>query len=155
MNLKYRKGIFLVTYSIEDEKVQYLILKRKLHWRGWEFPKGGVNPNERMGHAAKRELREETGLKVLAIKKFNVFGKYKYEKPLKDRQGFIGQSYVLYAAEIKMGKVKLDRIEHSGYKWLGFKDALRTLTWPNQKKCLRIVNKWLEKHRKAYKYSKN
>jgi 8-oxo-dGTP pyrophosphatase MutT (NUDIX family) len=142
---KYRKGIFLVVYCVNKEKIYYLILKRKLHWKGWEFPKGGINPGEKIGKAARRELREETGFKSLMIKKFNIKGKYHYEKLLKDRPGMIGQNYVLYAAEVKGGKIKIDRIEHSGYKWLEFKDAVKKLAWSNQKKCLRIVNLWLNK----------
>lgn len=145
MKLRWRRGIFLVVYSIESEEIRYLVLKRKLHWRGWEFPKGGINPREKIDKAVKRELKEETGHSALKIKKFKVRGKYKYEKLLKDRPGFIGQSYVLYAAEVKRRKIKLDRIEHSGHKWLGFADAEKKLTWPNQKKCLKIVNSWLKK----------
>jgi len=49
----------------------------------------------------------------------------------------------LYSAEVKKGKVKFDKIEHSGYKWMKFKDAVRKLTWKNQKKCLKVVNSCL------------
>jgi len=42
---KYRRGIFVVVYrrcdSNDDESVEYLLLKRKLHWKGWEFCKAG------------------------------------------------------------------------------------------------------------------
>ncbi len=69
MILKHRKGIFLVTYSKENGKTKYLILKRKLHWKGWEFPKGGIEPGESIKKTIKRELKEETGLKPLMIKK--------------------------------------------------------------------------------------
>ena len=142
---KYRKGIFLVTYSKEDKKIMYLLLKRKLHWNGWEFPKGGIESGEATEKAVKREIKEETGLKILKIKKFNLSGKYNYDKIYSDRLGFKGQTYSLYAVEIKIEKVKLDKIEHSGYKWLEFNDTLKNLKWPNQKKSLRIVNNWLTK----------
>ncbi len=143
--LKYRRGIFLVVYSKENKRASYLILKRKLHWKGWEFPKGGIERNESVKKMIIRELKEETGKKALKIKKFNEMGKYKYKKLLKDRPGIMGQNYALYAVEIKFGKIKLDKIEHSGYKWLEFEDAEKRLTWPNQKKSLRIVNSWLVK----------
>ena len=57
MKLKYRRGIFLVVYSLNDKKIKYLILKRKLHWKGWEFPKGGIKSNENMAKAVRRELK--------------------------------------------------------------------------------------------------
>ena len=95
--------------------------------------------------AVKREISEETGRMPMRIKKFNIKGKYKYEKPLADRQGFVGQTYSLYSAELKKEKIKVDKKEHSKYKWVDFKTANEKLTWENQKKCLRVVEKWLNK----------
>ena len=93
---------------------------------------------------------------ILKIKKFDVSGKFRYDKKLPDRIGLIGQSYSLYSAEVKSrsgspklrnagrkSKVMIDRKEHSGYKWLGFSDAVKKLTWRNQQKCLKIVDEWL------------
>lgn len=138
---KYRKGIFIVTYAITNGKPEYLILKRKLHWKGWEFPKGGIsNMFETKRQAVKRELKEETGLEILKIKNFKEFGKYKYKKKIPDRKGIIGQTYHLFSAEVKKEKVKLDCLEHNAYKWLDFKKATKILTWPNQKRCLKKVN---------------
>jgi 8-oxo-dGTP pyrophosphatase MutT (NUDIX family) len=139
--MKYRRAIFAVVYTRTSKGIEYLILKRKLHWKGWEFTKGGVKPFELKRIAARREVKEETGLKPLNVKKFNFSGKYLYNKKLPDRHGCIGQTFSLYAVEVKKGRVKLDRKEHSGYKWISFKQALRKLKWPNQKKSLRLVNR--------------
>ena len=148
---KYRKAVFIVTYSLIGNKIYYLILKRKLHWKGWEFPKGGVNFLETKKHAVKRELKEETGLKPLKIKKFNIHGKYKYNKEFRDRPGIKGQNYTLFAVETKKEKIKLDKLEHSNYKWLNFKEAMKKLTWKNQKKCLKVVDDWIKKlNRSSY-----
>lgn len=147
--MKYRKALFVVTYAKTGKnKIEYLILKRKLHWRGWEFPKGAIKSSEAKIHAVKRELFEETGSAPLKIKKFNYSGKYNYDKIYPDRPGIKGQTFTLYAAEIKKpanGKIRLDRFEHSDYKWVGYEKALKMLRWPNQKKSLRMVNKWLRK----------
>jgi 8-oxo-dGTP pyrophosphatase MutT (NUDIX family) len=142
---KYRKTIFIVTYAKTRSHIYYLILKRKLHWKGWEFPKGGVHKFETKKRAIKREIKEETGLKALKTKKFNFSGKYKYDKEYPKRKGFIGQSFSLYSAEVEKKKVRVDGYEHSDYKWVNFKEAIKKLHWPNQKKCLRIVNEWLIK----------
>jgi 8-oxo-dGTP pyrophosphatase MutT (NUDIX family) len=145
--MKYRKGIFIVTYSITEKRIEYLILKRKLHWNGWEFPKGGKKFFESYKKAIKREIREETGQKSLKVIKFKEKGKYPYEKEFSDRKGFSGQSYRLYAVEIKKGEIRIDKIEHVDYKWVDFKKALKKLTWRDQKRCLKIVNEYLTKNK--------
>ena len=145
MKPKFRKAVFIVTYSIQKNKIYYLILKRKLHWKGWEFPKGGVDFPESKKSAIKREIKEETNLIPLKIKKFNFSGKYKYKKKYLDRKDFIGQSFYLYAVEVKKEKVKIDEREHSNYKWLEFKEAVKKVTWKNQKESLKIVDDFLNK----------
>jgi 8-oxo-dGTP pyrophosphatase MutT (NUDIX family) len=142
--VKYRKAIFIVTYARTKKGIEYLILKRKLHWKGWEFPKGGIKFFETKRGAVKRELKEETGLNALKVKKFNNSGTYRYNKKFPDRKGFIGQNFQLYATEVKKSKVVFGR-EHSDYKWVGFKEALKKLRWPNQRKSLKIVNTLLKK----------
>ena len=150
MKPKYRRAVFAVTYSKPKEGIKYLILKRALHWKGWEFPKGKIEPLERKIKTVRREVFEETGLRPLKgrgkVKKFNFSGKYKYKKMLKDRLGIVGQTFSLYSVEVRFSKkVKVDGKEHSGFEWVSFEKGLKKLTWPNQKKSLRIVNEFLEK----------
>ena len=142
---KYRKSVFVVVYRRTPKGIRYLLLKRKLHWRGWEFPKGGVNPKEKMQDAVKRELKEETGQFPLNIQKYNFSGKYKYNKKVLGRK-FIGQIFSLYSAKIKNTKIVLDGREHSDYLWASYSEANKKLTYQNQKKCLEIVNEILKKN---------
>jgi 8-oxo-dGTP pyrophosphatase MutT (NUDIX family) len=142
---KWRHAIFAVVYS-EDNGIKYLILKRKKHWIGWEFPKGKIEFLETKRMAVRREVKEETGLKILKIKKFNVKGLYHYKRKLKDRPKYIGQTYHLFAVKVEKGNVKIDKREHSGFKWMKFENAEKIITWKNQKKCLRIVDKWIRNH---------
>ena len=136
----YRKSVFIVVYAREKEKIKYLVLKRKLHWRGWEFPKGGVEENESDEQAVRREIKEETGLNIKSIKKFDFCGEYQYKKKYPDRGKHTGQEYCLYSAEVDFGKVIMDEHEHSNYEWLDFENAMKRLTWKNQKESLNIVN---------------
>jgi bis(5'-nucleosidyl)-tetraphosphatase len=145
---KYRQAIFVVVYARTKDGIEYVVLKRKHHWKGWEFPKGGINPKEKMKHAVRREAREETGLRALSIKKFNYSGRYLYKKKFGDRTGIIGQTFSLYAAEVKKGKIKFDRHEHAGYEWLNFEQAVKRVTFNEQKKSLRMVNNYLLKDKK-------
>jgi len=140
MKSEYRKSVFMVVYRWENNNVKYLLLKRKLHWKGWEFPKGGVEDNEIGEETVRREIKEETGLEIKKLKKFDFHGEYKYKKKYPERGEFIGQKYSLYAIEVNNGKVKMDEKEHSNYEWLNFEDAMKRLTWKNQKDSLKIVN---------------
>lgn len=138
--MKYRKAVFVLPYVKTKEGIRYLLLKRKLHWNGWEFTKGGINHGEAKEKAVKRELREETGLHALKIKRFPYSGKYIYNKRFPTRPGMIGQTFSLYSAEVKKGKVRADKKEHSGHRWEDFSHAMKILRWPNQRKSLKIVN---------------
>jgi len=144
--MKYRKGVFIVIYRREDNEIKYLVLRRILHWKGWEFPKGGLEGSRDYIKNIKREIKEETGKLPFNTKNLHVSGKYKYKKELKDRKDIEGQTYVLYSVEIKPGLIKIDKKEHSSYQWLNFEKALKKLTWPNQRKCLRITNTFLNKN---------
>ena len=99
MSSKYRQLVFVATYAKTNEGIKYLLLKRKLHWKGWEFPKGGVDKLETTRKAIKRELKEETGLEPLRgknrIKKFSIKGKFNFDKPYKDMPKFMGQKWHL------------------------------------------------------------
>jgi len=140
---KYRPAVFIVTYARTKKGIEYVLLKRKLHWTGWEFPKGGIEKNETGEQASKREVKEEVGSKPINIKSWPIKGKYLYRN-VKDRPNYIGQTYCLFSAEVKKARIKVDREEHDYGKWVTFKEAIKELTWPNQRKCLRIIDKSLK-----------
>ena len=146
MEDKYRKGVFIVAYrmtkSIFNKRIiKYLLLKRKLHWVGWEFPKGGVENKDTILKAVEREIQEETGQIPSNIKSYSISGKYPYPNELSDRKGFKGQTFRLYSAELPSKNIKIDSIEHANYKWVNYEKAMKMLTYQNQKKCLKEVNK--------------
>ena len=145
MRRKFRKGVFIVVYNLENKIPEYLILKRTLHWKGWEFPKGGVERCCSRRKEAIREIKEETGLDIRKLKNHRKKGKYLYPKKLRDRPGIIGQTYKLYSAEVKKAIPQLDKKEHTTFKWMNFQKAKKTLTHDNQKECLQIVQDWLVK----------
>ena len=150
MKPKFRRAVFIVTYAKKDDSILYLILKRHKNWKGWEFPKGGIDIGESERHAVIRELKEETGLIPLNnhVKKFNIKGMYKYKKKPNSSTGFVGQSYKLFAIEVsfpKYGKIKIDGHEHSTWKWFDIQKAKNKVTFNNQKDCLKIVDECVKK----------
>ena len=139
MYKKYRKGVFVVAYAIIKGRPSYLILHRKLNWTGWEFPKGGSLAREKLENSILREIKEEGGLRAFSIKNHNYSEKFIYDVKTqikKKREGFI---FKLYSCQVEKKNVKWS-IEHDGFRWCNFSEALRLLTWENQKKCLRIVD---------------
>jgi len=139
MYKNYRKGIFCVVYY----RKEFLLLHRKLHWKGWEFPKGGIKRGESKEKAALREVKEETGLDVLKLRKFPVKGRFTYDKRTQASRKARGATYVLFSALVEKNKVRLCRKEHDGFRWCSAEEALGLLTWPNQRHCLEIVAKSL------------
>lgn len=148
---KYRQAIFIVTFARTNKGIRYVLLKRKKHWTGWEFPKGGIDPGEDKYTTAYRETKEETGHKPERVLDFNIEGKYEYKKDLSDRPGVIGQTYHLFAAEIPKKKILFDESEHLQSQWMDYTSAKNKLTFRNQKDCLKVVNDWLEEEKKFRK----
>ena len=142
---KYRPGIFIVTYKIVKDEIKFLILKRKLHWKGYEFPKGGIEIKEPIKKTLIRELKEENGLEKIKKVNHRIKWKYLYDKKYSDRPKIKGQTLKLFSVQVENKKVKIDKNEHSSYEWLSFKEALRKLTYPNQKDCLVKVHDYLIK----------
>lgn len=143
MYKKYRKGVFIVVFSMKP--LRYLLLHRKWHWQGWEFPKGGSLAREKIENTVKREVREETGLKIISLIPFEDRGKFIYDKKAQQYWRSKGFSWKLYAAEVKKARAKINKKEHDHFKWLSYKKAIKLLTWPSQKRALKIVNNTLKK----------
>ena len=61
--MQEEKSCGALVYRRRNNHVQILLLKHCLG-KNWSFPKGHVEPGEREGQTAIREVREETGLVV-------------------------------------------------------------------------------------------
>ncbi len=63
----YKKKIVAAGGVVVNEKKQILFIYRRSHW---DLPKGKLDEDESIEACAVREVKEETGLKNVAIKKF-------------------------------------------------------------------------------------
>ena len=110
--------------AIVFDKDEFLILKKKGTWVGWQFVQGAKEKGEDWDTAVKREVEEETGLKdVEVVKKLDIKADYwfKWEGELTHK--FL--TFFLVKAN-KKDKVKVS-VEHSDYKWCGYEEALKDL----------------------------
>ncbi len=132
----YRKGVVGIVINKSNK---FLILYRVLRWRGWEFPKGGIDKGETGSEALKREIKEETGLAPKIICKLPLEITYDYPKDFtkKTKTKYKGarQSVYLVLAE---GRVKLSK-EHAKYRWVSYKAARKLLKHESQKKALDVA----------------
>lgn len=132
----YRKGVLGIVIN-RDKK--FLILYRKLHWRGWEFPKGGIIKGETKEEALLREIKEETSLDVKIICKLSCVITYNYPAVFirKTKTKYKGARQSVYLA-LAEGRVKLSE-EHSRYRWVSYKEARKLLKHRTQRKALDVA----------------
>lgn len=96
---------------------KFLVLKRSFPYQGqkickWDVPGGRIVPGEPLLKALKREIKEETGLKI---------GKVDKILAVQDILRVQGKHIVriTFLAKCMSCKVKIDPREHQSYQWLG------------------------------------
>lgn len=135
--MKHIESAGIVTYTIEDDSIAYLLL----HYTAghWDLPKGKMEPGETKQETALRELMEETGLTAELDDKFEetigyIFTDHNKQLAQKTAYFFVGKA--------TNTNVKLSH-EHIGYKWLPYKEALEQLTYDNAKTLLKKAHKYI------------
>ena len=119
------EGRFMVAVGAIIEHTssgKILLLKRSLkvdfHGGIWEEVNGRMKQFEEPESALKREVKEETGLKIEIIKPINIFHIFRGQES-KDNE-LVG---IIYWCKSSSKKVKLSD-EHIDHKWLAPKEAL-------------------------------
>ncbi|MCD6398429.1 MAG: NUDIX domain-containing protein [Candidatus Aenigmarchaeota archaeon] len=121
-----------------DGKILYLLLKYHYKSDYYDFPRGNVEEGESEEEAAKREIKEETGLDVNFIGDFREVVSWFYR-----REGeVVNKKVIFFLAEAKTGEVKISE-EHIGYEWLPFEEAMDKLNFENSKNTLRKAQDFL------------
>ena len=107
-----------VVFRRSDRGIRLLLLRA---YKNWDFPKGLVQPGENELEAAKREVREETGLAELD---------YPFGEEFKETLPYAGNKVArYYLAETDAEKIalpvspELGRPEHHEYRWVSFDEA--------------------------------
>jgi len=98
----------------------------------WELVHGSIEPGERPADAARREVREESGLTVHRLYSITVNPFY---MPRTDSV----QLAIVFAAIVAPDAEVLPSLEHDALKWRSPKAAIRKLTWPREHQAVRYA----------------
>lgn len=107
----------------------------------WAFPKGHAEAGETSLQAAKRELAEETGLTLVALRGSPAFE----ERYLTVKRGeSFDKTVTYYLGDVLTDQpVVVQAEEVSDYAWLPFDAALARITYPASQALLREVGSFL------------
>lgn len=130
-----------VIFSKTSGVSQYLLLQYSFtNYKAWDFPRGAVETNEAEQAAAKREIREETGL---TIERFDPAFREVNRWQFRDREGRqVEKQIVYFLAETPSEAVTLSG-EHAEYRWLGYTQARQQLSFPGTKQILDRADQYI------------
>jgi 8-oxo-dGTP pyrophosphatase MutT (NUDIX family) len=133
------KSAGAIIFRREGGKIKYLLIK--YGWGHWEFSRGLIEEGESLEETARREIKEEVGIKnVEFVPGFK--GWFKFFFKLKGKNIMKIATFLL--AETKTKEVKLS-YEHKDYIWLEYEKALERLTFKNSKEILKKANDFLQR----------
>jgi len=117
------------TTLIVDEQNRLLLMKRS-DSGCWGPPGGAVELGEVVEIAARREVREETGLELNEMSLFGVFSgpEYFYRYPNGDE---VYNVNIVYLARFGGGEVHLSG-EHTAWDWFALADIPENISPPNK-----------------------
>jgi NADH pyrophosphatase NudC (nudix superfamily) len=142
-------GIFRVAVSVLIEKEgKKILITRRSSMREhapneWEVGiTGRVDQGETFEETAHREVKEEIGIKISIIMPFDTFHFYRG----KGKEEHLG---VCYLAKYISGKITLDTIEQSEFKWVSPKESLMYIKDSNS---IKEVNNFIKLRQKIGDY---
>ena len=112
-----------------------LLLLHQADERRWCFPKGAQEVGESLEAAARREVREETGLEVDLGRRLAAV-RYAYYWPPDGTN--IDKRVVYFLARPKVGRLRLEPA-FDGFRWVDEDEALALLRWPNDRRVARFA----------------
>ena len=127
-----------IVFKKDRGKVYWLIGKHSGYHK-WIFPKGKIETGESEVRAVKREVGEETGIKVKLVKPEPVF-EYTYyfaNRYEGQRRGRVKKTVTFYLLESLGGDFAKRDMEMSEVGWFSYPQAFKTLAFPKEKEALK------------------
>ena len=133
----------------KDGNLFYLLLRRrpeKRYGHLWQGVAGQIEKGETAVETLLREVSEETDLRP--VRAFTADHVTAFYQSYNDRMNLVP----VFGVEVGSAEVRLSG-EHESYRWVRFEEAVRMLTWNQQKKALSIINAMLLSEDKRIEWS--
>jgi 8-oxo-dGTP pyrophosphatase MutT (NUDIX family) len=144
-------GVILVLRREGDED-KFLLLYQNQRVPHWSFPKGHMEEGETSRETAIRELQEEAGITEIEFADLpSILEEYDFETRPTERsfgqeKGKIKHKInEFFIAFTKNDEVTPQEDEILDYKWVTYREALKTFTYEQPKEVLKKVQKYLAK----------
>ncbi len=130
---------------VYTETGEVLLLRRQWPANYWQSVTGSLEWHETAVQAAQRELVEETGLRAASgrLTDCAYTQRFPIVTPWKRRYApgaRYNTEYVFRFVVTKRRLIRLNRREHTDYRWLPWEKAARTVaSWTNREAILRFV----------------
>lgn len=143
----YRQNVAGV---IINDKGKVLLAERIDEKGHWQFPQGGVDKEENLEQALKREIEEELGIKPEELKILAQAGNiYRYDWPEKLRQKrfcYYGQEQhfflLLYLGD--SNSIKVSEEEFQNYDWVDSEKVLEVISPVRKKIATQVLDEFKE-----------
>ena len=132
----------IIPIQINQGEVQFLLVQH--HAGHWAFPKGHAEIGETDIEAAKRELREETGIaEVQLVDGVTLTESYYFKRSTQT----IAKTVRYYLGYVKQRDVRIQVAEIKGYNWVNFEKALGLITFAECRRIITEAHDYLEAHK--------
>lgn len=132
------KSAGAIVFRKEDSEIKYLLIQSG--WGHWVFPRGWIEKGESLEAAARREIKEETGIEDLKfIPGFKEWTKFFFKHEAKT----IMKIVTYFLAETKQEEIKLS-YEHKDFKWLTYDEALEFLKFKQVREIFKKAHQFLK-----------
>ena len=133
----YERSCGAVVFYRAEEGPRFLLIKNRRS-ANWGFPKGHVENRETPEQTARREIREETGLRVQLLPGFSCQSEYVIS-------GSIEKSVTIFLAEAHDRRIAVQEEEIEDYLWVDYQKAIKMLKFENDRNTLRRAHGFLRK----------
>jgi phosphoribosylformimino-5-aminoimidazole carboxamide ribotide isomerase len=119
-----RRSAGIIPYRQTEHGPEFLLLFNT-YFEQWQFPRGGVQPEESDVACAHREFAEETGL---VVRQFHNDCRVELNYTANIREHELERTVVYYLAEVDSGEISFGDEDHCEALWVGPQEAWELLT---------------------------